>query len=117
MAGKALAGLSILLADDDVLGGFRTRQALVRAGARVAVATAPEAIHYLASPHISAVVVGTLLAGAEARAFLQALERSHTPWVVHGTGGAVAEAARMIPAGDFELLAAALQAVCADSRH
>jgi CheY-like chemotaxis protein len=116
MSGKPLAGLSILVVDDDVLGGFRTRVQLMGSGARVAVATSQEAIPYLTSPHLKAVVVGTLIASREGAAFRQALAKSRAPWV--GYGAAISDQAeRAIPAGDFRLLEAALQVLCGEQRH
>lgn len=116
MPGKELAGLSILVVDDDVLGGFRTRVHLMGSGARVAAATPQEAIPYLTSPHLEAVVVGTLFASREAAAFRQALATSRAPWVGYGTG-MPDQGKRAIPAGDFRLLEAALQALCGGQRH
>lgn len=117
MGNKALAGLSILVADEDVLGGFRTRQHLVLAGARVAVANAAEGLHYLASPHLSAVVVGMLFAGSASAEFLNCLRSSGTPWVLYGREAGAAEASHHVPAGDFRLLESTLQGLCAGRRH
>lgn len=116
MTGKPLAGLSILVVDDDVLGGYRTRVHLMRSGARVAVATSQEAVPYLTSPHLKAVVVGTLFESREAAPFRQALAKSRAPWVAFGKGSPE-QTEPAIPAGDFRLLEATLQLLCAGQRH
>lgn len=119
MTVRPLKGISLLIADDDALGGFRMRQRLVRSGAWVATAGAREAIAYLGSPQLAAVLVGTLLAGSEAAAFVAALRACKAPWVVYDVacGAAAVGAACAVDPAAPGMLEATLGSLCAPRRQ
>lgn len=119
MTDRLFKGLAILVVDEDLLGAFRLRRELVMVGARVAAVPVAEAVHYLASPELSIVLVGTVHEGPEWAALLEALADVKPPWIVYGAGWTdLPEGARcQIGVGDFALLPAVVLANASAPRH
>ena len=118
-ASRPLRGQSILVIDDDRLGGYRLHRALVAAGARVASGDLASAEPYLSAAALAAVVVGADLNGTDAARLAPLLAACKAPWVAYGDGAMPSppKAAALVPAGNAAMLVAQLAALCAGPRH